>query len=451
MALPPEQRRRLPLPTQRKPRPLGPVAHVGPPQLPGKGLPKGKPGMNKADKLSKPGKGMKAPGVGKGKKGGGKGMGRMRRGRPLPFNKRLVAPPWGTLTYGQLGKETRAAREYEFAPERQELADQATQSQVRQQAAGNWFDQYKRDIAASGQAQQQQIAQAQGEAASYGAQSQAQDTARRQQLENQNRSDAASRGAIYTPDNSEVNAQNSRQMLTDAYRSMLSAQGAARGAYSLDRGNAASGAQLSARLQEGRVGQQIANKRLGLRQKAGQFATKYRGERIGKEHEYSVTRGTLLGNLAKNKAQIKGQALDRRQKSKESKQKLKLEREALDLKRTEGERSQAYRDAKLALDRYKATHAKPGSGGSGLTPTAVRGNSNDWNAGLSYIRSVGPAYKGKPPEQIKTELMNTRNVPDDIATALVDWTRGRGTLSPQNYRAMTKLGIKIDKRAIRKR
>jgi len=396
----------------------------------GKGLPKGR-GLPKGK-----GQGRGLP------KGRGLGRG-LRKPKGIPFNKRLVAPPSGALTYGQLGKDVKAAKNVEYADSRAAIDSLAQQSDVRQTATTNWFDQYKRDVAAQSNVQAQQGAQAQAEIAGRTQQSQVEDDARRAQVNQQGQADAASRGAIYTPDNtSAVNASNSRRQLQDAFGHMMSASNAARAAYGSDRQRAASGSQLATRLGEANTRAGIGQKRLDLAAKEGAFGNKYRAERIDKEWDRAISKGALG---------IKGAA--QAQSANEARSKARLDRSKLKLDRSKFGSDREYKLAQLRQgderNRISLINATKKGKSGGATDLQSRSNNNVWNSGLGLIRTQ---FQTEPDaEVVKTSLRRIANVPDDVANALLDWRDNKGTLSPQNWQAMKKLGVAVSRGARRKK
>lgn len=105
-----------------------------------------------------------------------------------------------------------------------------------------------------------------------------------------------------------------------------------------------------------------------------------------------------------------------------------------------------------AKDNYQRRHKtgayKPGNAG-GVTDVQARSNKNAWDSGLAYLRQMGT---GKASEsQLITELKKNAGVDPDVASAVIDWSKNKGTLSPANYQLLKSLGVPISPNRKRKK
>jgi hypothetical protein len=98
--------------------------------------------------------------------------------------------------------------------------------------------------------------------------------------------------------------------------------------------------------------------------------------------------------------------------------------------------------AQALVDKWNASHGdKPKDKGK-LSPTATRRNRNDFNAALDHLRLPdvqADVHAGK--YEIDDLVTEVPNLPHDVAKIMLGWAKNKGHISPQDYRALRKLGI----------
>lgn len=206
----------------------------------------------------------------------------------LPAQKYLSEP----LTPQRLRKETRASTNLAYRPTERAINAEKRASQQRTKNVGTWWNEYLATV----QGSQADTAAAYANAATQGQaqinEASSQDNANTAKLSAEAAQSAATRGqtAPSQPAERGAAAQAQRNYLGAAFGSANAQRGANQGAYLADQKRIGAGQRVSSQIAEQKRTRSIESDKRELAKQRGDYASKFRGEAIDRNHDYLIQR-----------------------------------------------------------------------------------------------------------------------------------------------------------------
>lgn len=194
----------------------------------------------------------------------------------------------GPLTLPRLRKETKASTNLAYRPTERAINAEKRASVQRTKDEGNWWNEYLATVQQGQGADQAAYNNAAQQGQAFIGQANAADSANTAKLDSQAAESAAVRGqsAPTQPAERAAAAQSQRNYLSAATGAATARQGANQFSYLGEQGRIGKGQSIAARTQEQARTRSIESDKRELAKQRGDYAAKFRGEEIEKNHDY---------------------------------------------------------------------------------------------------------------------------------------------------------------------
>jgi hypothetical protein len=196
----------------------------------------------------------------------------------------------GPLTLPRLRHETQAATNIAYRPTERAINAEKRASVQRTKDLGNWWNEYLQTVQGNQAADQAAYGNAAAQGQAFVSQANAADNASTTKLDSQAAESAALRGQTPStqPDERAAAAQSQRNYLSAAMGGATATQGANQFAYLGEQGRIGKGQSIASRMNEQKRTRSIESDKRELAKQRGEYAAKYRGEAIDKNHDYLI-------------------------------------------------------------------------------------------------------------------------------------------------------------------
>jgi hypothetical protein len=196
----------------------------------------------------------------------------------------------GPLTLPRLRHETRAATNLAYRPTERAINAEKRASVQRTKDIGNWWNEYLQTVQGNQDASQAAYANAAQQGQAFVSQANAADNTSTAKLDSSAAADAALRGQTPSaaPTERAAAAQAQRNYLSAAMGGATATQGANQFAYLGEQKRIGKGQSIASRQQEQKRTRSIESDKRELAKQRGDYAAKFRGEAIDKNHDYLI-------------------------------------------------------------------------------------------------------------------------------------------------------------------
>jgi len=310
--------------------------------------------------------------------------------------------PLAPLTGQAMNQELEAATRLQFGETERELDFLRRQSLQHETNVGDWWGDYRREVASAEQRTRLGYQQAAAGVYAQGAAASGQDAATNAGVQGAAEQSAELRGAATDPSLAQEAGQavSARQASVGTMGDLIAGQGANAGAYLANRGATASGIRAQARQDELRRRGEIDKERMGLVRKKGDYRTDFRNKARESERTYAAVQREFGLDQAEAQTDAQIDAAKLLDAQREAKADRRADRRDRRDDRSDERFDRNKENRKLQLDvaqerRMERDANKPSSGPTKFTTTQVRTARRDLRSAAALARDTGDAKPGR--------------------------------------------------------